>query len=138
MSLTTRTITILAVCATPALAIGPTGGVFGIPWSTIDGGGTINATGGSFSLSGTIGQPDAGAPMTGGSFSLTGGFWAGINSAPPCPADLNGDGFADFLDISAFLIAFNLMEPLADLNNDGFYDFLDTSSFLIAFAAGCP
>lgn len=55
-----------------------------------------------------------------------------------CPADLNGDGFADFLDISAFLSAFGDMQPPADLNGDGFYDFVDISAFLTAFSAGCP
>ena len=66
------------------------------------------------------------------------GMIVGTLVLPDCPADLNGDGLADFLDISAFLIAFANLEPLADLNDDGNYDFLDISAFLIAFADGCP
>ena len=96
----------IAFLASGAWAIGPSGGAYSTPWSTIDGGGVINSSGGSFTLSGTIGQPDAGSTMTGGSFSLTGGFWAGVNSGPACIADLNGDGELDFLDISAFLQAY--------------------------------
>ncbi|MGJ8636687.1 MAG: hypothetical protein ACSHX5_07570 [Phycisphaerales bacterium] len=126
----------LVLASTSALAVGPSegpsGGDFSIPWSTIDGGGIINSTGGSFTLSGTIGQPDAGPTMTGGSFSLTGGFWAGVNSAPPCDADLNGDGELDFFDISFFLT------NMVDFNNDTIFDFFDISAFLQAYGAGCP
>lgn len=114
------------------------GGSFSIPWSTIDGGGVINSTGGSYTLSGTVGQPDAGATMTGGSFSLTGGFWAGVDSSEPCPADLTGEGDLNFLDVSAFLSLYGMMDPAADFQPDGNFNFLDVSAFLSAFGAGCP
>lgn len=55
-----------------------------------------------------------------------------------CPADLNGDGVLNFFDVSAFLTAFNAMEPAADFTGDGMYDFFDVSQFLSAFGAGCP
>lgn len=54
-----------------------------------------------------------------------------------CPADLNADGFTDFLDISAFLTAYGNSDPIADLNGDGNFDFIDISEFLSSFAAGC-
>ncbi|MFK7759485.1 MAG: GC-type dockerin domain-anchored protein [Phycisphaerales bacterium] len=128
----------LALLSLPAMA-GPSGGAFSIPWSTIDGGGVLNSSGGSYTLSGTIGQPDAGATMSGGSFSLTGGFWAGVGStAAPCPADLTGEGDLNFLDVSAFLSAFGVMDPSADFTGEGQFNFLDVSAFLSAFAAGCP
>ncbi len=114
------------------------GGSFSIPWSTIDGGGVINSSGGSYTLSGTVGQPDAGATMTGGSFSLTGGFWAGVDSSEPCPADLTGEGDLNFLDVSAFLSLYGMMDPLADFQPDGNFNFLDVSAYLAAYAAGCP
>ena len=119
-------------------AAGPSGGSFEITSYTIDAGGTSSATGGSFGLAGTIGQPYAGATMTGGSFSLTGGFWAGVNTGPACVADLNGDGFLNFFDISAFLQAFGANDSVADFNGDGFFNFFDISAFLQAFGAGCP
>ncbi|MCA9276908.1 MAG: VCBS repeat-containing protein [Phycisphaerales bacterium] len=56
----------------------------------------------------------------------------------PCPADLNGDGVLNFFDISAFLNAFNAMNPIADFTNDGVFNFFDVSAFLNAFNAGCP
>lgn len=56
----------------------------------------------------------------------------------PCLADLNGDGVLDFFDVSAFLTAFNAMNPIADFNNDGVYNFFDVSAFLAAYNAGCP
>lgn len=57
---------------------------------------------------------------------------------PSCIADLNGDGFLDFLDISIFLTAFSKQDPIVDLNNDGSFDFLDISLFLSTFTSGCP
>lgn len=49
----------------------------GLPWFTIDNGGSMLSTGGNFELSGTIGQGDAGVKsMTGGAFEVVGGFWA--------------------------------------------------------------
>ncbi|MCA9277215.1 MAG: hypothetical protein KDA29_14430 [Phycisphaerales bacterium] len=56
----------------------------------------------------------------------------------PCPADLTGDGMTDFFDVSAFLTAYNAMDPAADFTDDGNFDFFDVSAFLTAFSAGCP
>jgi len=55
-----------------------------------------------------------------------------------CPADLNGDGSLNFLDVSAFLSAFGSGDPVADFSGDGSFNFLDVSAFLAAFGAGCP
>ncbi len=62
---------------------------FEINWSTIDGGGVLNAAGGPFVLSGTIGQPDAG-DMTGGPLVLRGGFWPGAASGGGGGGGCNG------------------------------------------------
>lgn len=137
MKYTPAMIASFAMLSTAALA-GPSGGQFEITWYTIDAGGTNGSSGGAFELSGTIGQPDAGAVMTGGQFSLAGGFWPGVNNAPACPGDLTGDGILDFFDVSAFLTAFNSMNPIADFTGDGNFDFFDVSAFLTAFSAGCP
>ena len=121
-----------------AATAGPSGGPYEITWYTIDAGGTSLSSGGSFDLSGTVGQPDASNALVGGSFSLTGGFWAGVDSAAPCPGDLTGDGILNFFDVSAFLSAFSSMNPIADFTNDGIFNFFDVSAFLSAFSAGCP
>lgn len=55
-----------------------------------------------------------------------------------CPADLTGDQSLDFFDVSAFLSAFNAMDPISDFTGDGSFDFFDVSAFLSAFNAGCP
>tara|TARA_E500000318_G_scaffold14854_3_gene14723 strand:- start:1823 stop:4780 length:2958 start_codon:yes stop_codon:yes gene_type:complete len=55
-----------------------------------------------------------------------------------CPADLNMDGDINFFDVSAFLTAFNSMDPAADFNNDELFNFFDISAFLVAYNAGCP
>jgi WD40 repeat protein len=58
----------------------------------------------------------------------------------PCDglgADLTGDGQLDFFDISVFLTAFQLNDPIADFNEDGAFDFFDASIFLNEFIAGC-
>ncbi len=129
---------LVSIVAFPVMGAGIGGGSFSIPWSTIDGGGVIDSTGGSFRLSGTIGQPDASGEMTGGAFSLTGGFWAGVGTAQPCPADLNGDGIVNFVDVSAFVALFGAGDPRADFNGDGIINFVDVSAFVAAFGLGCP
>ncbi len=58
--------------------------------------------------------------------------------AEPCPADLTGDGVLNFFDVSAFLNAYNAMDPIADFDNNGVFNFFDVSGFLNAFNAGCP
>lgn len=68
-------------------------------------------------------------------FTVTDEF---IVEPDPCPADINGDGELDFVDISAFLAAFGALDPIADLNGDGEYDFVDISEFLSSFGSGCP
>ncbi len=55
-----------------------------------------------------------------------------------CPADLTGDGMVNFFDVSAFLNAFNAMDPVADFTGDGVLNFFDISLFLQAYNAGCP
>tara|TARA_E500000318_G_scaffold14854_7_gene15138 strand:+ start:7204 stop:8550 length:1347 start_codon:yes stop_codon:yes gene_type:complete len=105
-------------------------------------------------------------PTSGGDFVYNGGYWfggfactggliseGGLGYTPPAmfqfvlygpgniifePCDYNGDGVANFFDVSAFLQDFNDMAPMADLNNDGSWDFFDVSAFLTAFNAGCP
>jgi len=47
---------------------------YDLTWSSVDGGGVMNATGGAYTLGGTIGQPDAGAMSVSG-YTLAGGFW---------------------------------------------------------------
>lgn len=58
----------------------------------------------------------------------------------PCvnPADLDNSGTLDFFDVSSFVIAFNLRDPIADFDNSGTFDFFDFSSFLAAFNSPCP
>jgi hypothetical protein len=55
-----------------------------------------------------------------------------------CPADLTMDGEINFFDVSAFLTAFNSMDPIADFNDDELFNFFDVSAFLTAYNAGCP
>ena len=55
-----------------------------------------------------------------------------------CVPDLNNDGLVNFFDVSAFLSAYNTMNPIADFNNDGVFNFFDVSAFLSAYNAGCP
>ncbi len=61
-----------------------------------------------------------------------------VAGAPSCQADLTNDGLLNFFDVSAFLSAFALMDPVADFNDDGQFNFFDVSAFLTAFADGCP
>ncbi len=69
---------------------------------------------------------------------LVGVFDASTDCAAACPADLTGDGYLDFFDVSAFLMAYNTQDPAADFTDDGNWDFFDVSAFLTAYNAGCP
>ena len=62
----------------------------------------------------------------------------GVSCASGCLADLTGEGDLNFLDVSAFLSAFSMQDPVADFTEDGSFNFLDVSAFLDAFADGCP
>lgn len=53
-------------------------------------------------------------------------------------ADLTEDGSLNFLDVSAYLVAYAKQDLIADFTSDGSFNFLDVSAFLAAFGAGCP
>jgi Cytochrome c554 and c-prime len=55
-----------------------------------------------------------------------------------CPVDYNNDGALNFLDVSAFLMAYGNQDPSADLTNDANWNFLDVSMFLSLYGQGCP
>jgi len=54
-----------------------------------------------------------------------------------CPADYNGDGFANGDDYDAFVNDFELGNSKADYNGDGFVTGDDFDAFVDAFVAGC-
>ncbi|USN99011.1 MAG: hypothetical protein H6810_12820 [Phycisphaeraceae bacterium] len=56
-----------------------------------------------------------------------------------CPADLNGDGLLDLMDINTFVLGFSIQDPVADLAPPfGTFDLADINAFITAFVAGCP
>jgi hypothetical protein len=68
----------------------------------------------------------------------------GVEIAAGAPMGCNEADFAEpfgelnFFDVSAFLTAYNAMDPAADFNDDGEWNFFDVSAFLSAYNAGCP
>jgi len=71
-------------------------------------------------------------------FFVNGGAAYIYHNDAGCVADFNGDGTTNFFDVSAFLAAFQAMDPGADLNGDGTFNFFDISEFLSQFSEGCP
>lgn len=79
--------------------------------------------------------------------SNTLGAWFWRSTAPPCPADLNGDTIADILDFLAFLDAFGTCsgQPAGctvegvdpNLVDDGQIDILDFLEYMDRFGTGC-
>ncbi len=59
------------------------------------------------------------------------------NPGAGCPADFNGDGDVNTLDVLAFLNAWASGDPRADFNGDGDINTLDVLAFLNAWTAGC-
>lgn len=59
------------------------------------------------------------------------------NPSDACPADFNGDGDVNTLDVLAFLNAWTAGEQSADFNGDGDVNTLDVLAFLNAWNTGC-
>lgn len=64
-------------------------------------------------------------------------FLAANPPGPPCAADLDGSGTADFLDAAAFLGRVAADDPRADLSGDDEIDEFDVARFLPILADGC-
>jgi hypothetical protein len=123
----------LVLCAGAAALAPNGGGDFDLSWHTIDGGGGIS-TGGDFELAGTIGQPETGVVMAGGDFELVGGFWIASANGPTCPADVNGDGVVDVLDLLEVIANWGACPGCAsDVNGDGIVDVLDLLAVIAAW-----
>ncbi len=66
-----------------------------------------------------------------------------INEPPPCPGDVNGDGFVDFDDLNQLLGSYNLdpthpdYNPGADLDGDNDVDFADLNTLLDNYNSKC-
>jgi hypothetical protein len=54
-----------------------------------------------------------------------------------CAVDYACDGFIDFNDLIAYVVAFEAGSPGADFDGNGFVDFFDLSDFFDAFDEGC-
>ncbi len=66
-----------------------------------------------------------------------------IEIVPPCPADVNGDGFVNVLDLVQLLLCFG--DPATppcdtgqDINQDGFVNVNDLIAVLLSFDDVCP
>jgi hypothetical protein len=94
--------------------------------------------GGSWSIFSAIGQPIVGDDVMGGGFSIDSGFPSDSGGNVPCVPDLTNDGELNFLDISAFLSAYQIQDPIADMTGDGLFNFLDVSRYLSLYGIGCP
>ncbi len=110
---------------------------------TIDCGGQVS-TGGTLRLTSSIGQPDAAAPLSAGSLQLRGGFLIKHS----CPADFDGNGTVDVVDLFGFLDAWFaagagnpcIAPPSGcpgDWNDNGTVGVDDLFLFLDAWFAGC-
>ncbi|MBL8759916.1 MAG: hypothetical protein JNL50_01305 [Phycisphaerae bacterium] len=73
---------------------------------------------------------------TGGLFGAQFGL-AALNTRPPCPPDLNNDGFVNGDDYDLVTDAFDIGSAAADYNDDGFVNGDDYDAFAEDFEAGC-
>jgi uncharacterized protein (DUF2141 family) len=64
-----------------------------------------------------------------------------VELAPPCPADLNGDGAVDLADLGILLADFGCAAPgpcAGDIDGDGDTDLADLGILLSNFGQSCP
>ena len=121
---------VAAIMAASSLA--GVGGGLSIDRSAIASGGGRSATKG-LSVVGLIGQPTATSiPSSGGVYTVTSGFWSVADSAPQCPADLDGDGSVGAADLSLLLASWGAAGE-ADLDGDGNVGAADLSLLLAAW-----
>lgn len=83
------------------------------------------------------GIPDAAVGGPAHPSADSGGLVTIVRPLPSCPADFNGDGDANTLDVLDFLNAWAAGDASADFNGDGDVNTLDVLEFLNAWAAGC-
>ncbi len=83
-----------------------------------------------------LGLSDGFVPCVGAFSDNTGAFQASL-MITACAADFDGNGFLDFTDFDAFVVAFESGEAISDFNSDSFLDFTDFDAFVTAFEAGC-
>jgi hypothetical protein len=118
----------------------------GSSWSTLGEG--IAGPLGSYPFVSAITAFDDGsgpAIYAGGSFTKAGGRpaqsiarWGSPCPPKTCPVDINGNGVVDFFDIAAFLLFYQIQDPIADWTGDGLFNFFDFAGYLNAFQDGCP
>jgi len=120
------TILLLTSALIALLACVEADGAYSISWSTIDGGG--QSSGGQYVLTGTIGQPDAAYSESGG-YKLLGGFWPG---GPLCFVE-----FDDFARFAQYWLRTGSNLP-ADLDGSGFVDWIDLQRFVYEWLYYCP
>jgi hypothetical protein len=82
-------------------------------------------------------NPDLGLGDNNPTVSAMGNIYTQIDQ-PVCDADLNNDGELNFFDVSAFIQAYTIFDPVADFTGDGQFNFFDVSAFIVAFNQGCP
>ncbi len=71
-------------------------------------------------------------------FGTSGWAWELGEAAPPCRADLDGDGVLTLFDFLEFQNLFDAGDPAADFDGDGSLTLFDFLAFQNAFDAGCP
>ena len=120
-----------------------------ITWSSINGGGTTNASSTNYSMGNSVGQSAAGAAAS-TNYSVGIGFWYGAAGGCSCPSqgDVNPDLVVDVFDvIQAIAIAFSggvdITDPgcptsRCDVNNDGAADVFDVIYLIATAFSGGP
>jgi hypothetical protein len=66
------------------------------------------------------------------------GSGTGVPIDDPCPADFNGDGTVNVLDVVSFITNWNAGGPGSDFNGDGNVNILDVVGFITVWNGGCP
>jgi hypothetical protein len=87
----------------------------------------------------TMGPTDAGVTYPGWNIDDV-EIWA-VNTAPPCPGDLDGDDDVDLSDLSILLANYGMTSGAeyedGDLDGDGDVDLTDLSGLLAVYGTSC-
>ena len=102
---------------------------------SIGGGGDVNADGDPDVLIGSPDNDPLGLDRAGSAYVIFGGP---PDTAPPCRADLDGDGMLTIFDFIEFGNLFDAGDVRADFDGDLLLTFFDFLVYQNEFAMGCP
>jgi len=156
------TLLVMIMNTTYAVAADPMSSQYRLRWATFDSGAIVSSSA-NYAMNGSLGQTSATSTLNSTNYQVAGGLFsipdtdedtvldfldncvekpnplqqnanAGIDIfGNACDADLNNNGFVNFIDLGIFKSRFGTADAEADFNSNGFVNFIDLGLFKSLF-----